>query len=166
MRLKTFNLKHNCSFIDKRKLKNKDFDFICNDFLTYKFSKIFDLILDGHVLHTLKDKEEYTTYLKRVYNLLNKNGYFILETMVLHENMSFDDHELYFDYDKGLLFKNSKQIRVIFSVNEIESLLNQIGFKIIYLYLPKGFKMIPFDGRDNALPRDPDLLRVICQKVI
>ena len=90
---------------------------ICNDFLEWKTVAKFDVIYSSLTFLHIKDKEE---AIVKTYNLLNKNGRFVLSI-----DKSQDD-EIVFDMRKVKTYPDN--------VENIERLLNGSGFKIVKQY--------------------------------
>ena len=90
---------------------------ICNDFLEWKTVAKFDVIYSSLTFLHIKDKEE---AIVKTYNLLNKNGRFVLSI-----DKSQDD-EIVFDMRRVKTYPDN--------VENIERLLNDSGFKIVKQY--------------------------------
>lgn len=107
----------------------------------------FDLILDSHHIHYLNSKNEVEHYLGLVYQKLSLGGVFCMEAMISHKNLVIDDLDV-----------------CVLDAMEYEKLFIEKGFRITYLMIPSGRKIIADKKRRAALSSDPDVLLVIATK--
>ncbi len=111
-----------------------------------------DLILDSHLAHCLKDSQDIRKYLSNVHLALNENGHFILEMMI--RNKSFDQ----------FIGNQNVPTRTILTEREVEALLIQSNFKILYFTIAWGKKFILENHLEQPDKNHPDVLQVICIK--
>lgn len=136
---------------------------ICADFLEHPFDSCFDLILDSHAAHCLSSVDKLKAYFKKSFETLNQDGLLIIEMMCQHSNFTADSG---FSYDKNDYTLKRENIvhRIILPSREIEEIVQASGLKIVYLRVDETLKFIPYSHRSEALPSDPDRLRMICLK--
>ncbi len=118
----------------------------------------YQILLDGHFLHSLCSLPEVFTVLGHILQSLRPGGRFIGEVMTLHKNISFDS-DLYFDFDKRVLFQGSIPIRTILEAREWEDLFKNCGFEIEFFVCQASIKMIPGNKRSEPMTGDPECLR-------
>lgn len=156
-----FNTKKNISYYNKNISSITD-------------TNCFDCVVDAHCLHCIPNEDDYHQALNNIYHSLKRNGIFALETMVAHKKMSFDDG-YHFCRDTKILWKEKVSaattttdipVRRIEDCLSLEQILLSIGFQIIYFICPVGFKVIPTETRNFTHPYDPDLLRVVCRRIL
>ena len=123
----------------------------------------FDFILDAHLLHCLVSEQDRASYLKNVFNHLTNRGLFYVETMISHKECTFESELEYFFFEP-VLQQGDNPFRYIDEAENIERLLINTGFKILYFYIDAGKRMIPITGRKEALRSDPCVLRIIATK--
>lgn len=88
--------------------QNRRIKFQVQDILNLeKLDQKFDLIYDSHCLHCIVFEKDRSQVLSGVKSILNKNGYFILDTMVIHPQMNIvgSSETLRFDQDYILWHK-------------------------------------------------------------
>ncbi|MEH0861171.1 class I SAM-dependent methyltransferase [Halobacteriovorax sp. DPLXC-1] len=107
----------------------------------------FDLILDSHHIHYLSSKDDISHYLENVFQKLSVGGLFCMEAMVSHKKMLLENMEV-----------------TVLDFMEYERLFINKGFRILYLMMPTGRKIIADKKRKAALSSDPDVLLVIATK--
>lgn len=123
----------------------------------------YDLILDGHCLHTITETSERESFFSNVKKTLDKDGVFVLEHMISHKKMWFEEDVL-FDEQKEVLHKSGRPFRKIPTALSLENELLSNGLQIVFLMAYSSLKVIPFDNRDVALESDPDTIRIICRR--
>jgi cyclopropane fatty-acyl-phospholipid synthase-like methyltransferase len=133
------------------------------DFLTHRFNENFDVVLDSHMGHCLSSKDELSLYIKKVSNLLNSGGHFLLEIMVRPKNLALDSC-FTFNHENSTIEKNGIVHRILLEARDIEDLVLDCGLKIVYLRVDGNIKFIPNSHRSESLPTDPDRMRLICLK--
>ncbi len=108
----------------------KVFDITSNN----KLEEMFDLIVDSHLLHCLKNKQERSNYFTFVKNHLKKGGVFLAETMAFHTGIEFPfEYEYKSDFT---LWRNSNEsnksfcIRSILPSHNLEAELQESGLRI------------------------------------
>ena len=133
--------------IEKAQLRQGSVTYRRRDIFESENEGGFDMIIDGHLLHYFTHPYNQEIYLKRIKNLLNTDGLFILETMV----SSKIDH----------LTQNGKVIKKVFSPLEFENLVKKF-FLIKYLVYPFGLKfdLSQLIDQDEA----PDVVQCILSK--
>ncbi|GEM_PF-3307896 len=133
------------------------------DFLEFKPSKSWDLILDSHLLHCTIGIESFKEFFKNVFNILKHGGSFLLEVMCESKEMSFEDNQ-FFDDETHILYQDNYAFRTILPSRIVEELIIESGLKIVYLRVDEIIKFIPNSHRSESRPTDPDRMRVICLK--
>ena len=124
-------------------------------------AKMFDLIVDAHLYHCITRPSEREQYLKNVIKHLKpETGIFAMETMVAHKRMDI----LGLDYSTGVV--GGEFGRKIFHHLELEQELLKAGLKIEFLIFSSGLNMVPVADREEALPTDPQVARVLCSSPI
>lgn len=123
----------------------------------------YAVVLDGHLLHCLDSLESYQRSLKNIFRSLRPGGLFMMETMTSHSQMAF---ELMFKYDPESfqLYKGEKVSRLVLPSIIIEEQFNRAGFEIRFLKVQEGLRMIPHDKREEAIPEDPQVIRLIASR--
>ena len=133
-----------------------------------QLEKSYHLVVDSHLYHCLLDKNDQLKALKNVRASLKKDGIFVLETMVSHEGMRFQD-PFFYEKKNSLLLKEDKwgaliAFRSIPSPLEVEQSILEAGFSIEYFTIPPLLRVIPDEKRRESLDTDPQCLRIICRK--
>lgn len=123
----------------------------------------YGFILDGHCLHCLDSLASYQQALKNIYQSLKPGGLFMIETMTSHTQMAF---ELLFKYNPETyqLYKGERVSRLVLPSIVIEDQLRAAGLEIKYLRVQEGLRMIPHDNREEAIPEDPQVIRLIASR--
>jgi SAM-dependent methyltransferase len=158
--------------------QNSRIEFKQMDICDFSENSRYHLVIDAHAIHCLALIEDQKMALTNIFNLLKDNGVLIIETMVAHKRMAFDDDYLFLD-DQALLLKKDSTplqgsrviageeylpVRRVPTAFAFETLLLDIGFTIEFFVISTGIKVIPNAWRTEPLPFDPDLLRVVCRK--
>ncbi|MFG1499229.1 class I SAM-dependent methyltransferase [Halobacteriovorax sp. XZX-3] len=134
--------------IYKARQNFNNFEFQCLSSLKLdQIERSFDLILDAHQIHYLQSKDEISQYIRNVFKRLNSGGVFCFEAMVKSKEMLLTDLSV-----------------TVLDYLEYEKIVTEAGFRIIYLMLPNGRKIIADKKRRAALSSDPDVLLVIATK--
>ncbi|MEE2743352.1 MAG: class I SAM-dependent methyltransferase [Bdellovibrionota bacterium] len=128
----------------------------------------YHVVLDSHLYHCLLDKNEQLKALENVKKSLKKGGIFVLETMVSHKEMRFQDPFVY-EKKTSLLLKEDCwgtliALRSIPSPLDVEKSILEAGFSIEYFTIPPLLRIIPDGKRRDSLETDPQCLRIICRK--
>lgn len=123
----------------------------------------YAFVLDAHLLHCLKDLEQYKRALKNIFLCLKEGGLFFLETMTSHSSMSFEAG-LTFKESTYQLVKGDFISRVILPSLLIEELIKEAGFEIIKFHVHEELRMIPHDQREDPFLEDPLVLRLIASR--
>lgn len=84
----------------------------------FKINENFDIVIMLEVIEHIKDDME---ALKKIYSLLNKDGYFIVSAPAHKKEWSFASDELAGHYRR-------------YEKNEIKSKLEEVGFRVLKLY--------------------------------
>lgn len=119
----------------KKTIKSKNVKTIISGFLEQDFkSQKFDFIFSSRAIEYIPNKQE---VIKKIYNLLEKNGKGIIITS--------PPHPLAFSIKKALGRKIDKEHTQRISVYQIKKLLKQTGFKNIKAYpiLFTDFSLVP-----------------------
>ncbi len=122
----------------------------------------FDLILDAHCLHCLRNEGEVKLALGNIYRYLNPGGLCLIETMVTHDDF-FPEEEADYDESTGCYSVRKRPTRFIKDSGWWEKIIPWLGLEIVYLKI-EDKKMIPFPGRESSLVWDPDVMRILFRK--
>lgn len=144
-----------------RQLSKRTYQVI--DFCEYSSDDRFNLIIDAHCMHTIVDEHLKIKFLKNVFEHLESEGFFFLESMIL-PSLPNDLIEYRYEGD-GKYYKDDRIVLSLFKARELEDILLSIGFQIVYLSCPIGLKFVAESFRDYPLLGDPDVMRVILRKV-
>jgi SAM-dependent methyltransferase len=124
----------------------------------------YDLIIDGHCLHTLSSQQKLEQSLKSIFRGLAPGGLLVWETMITHKGLKMGEGWSYNEWSRSYHNSRNGSSRLIFSTFQIEKLLLSVGLQIQYFYILSHQRFIPDDQRQQALPTDPELLRIIAKK--
>lgn len=150
-----------------RKQSNLSYQVV--DFCEFKSEDRFNLIIDAHCMHTIAEHDLKIKFLQNVFDHLESEGFFFLESMIL-PNLPTDLIEYRYEGD-GKYYKDDKDdkdarvVLSLFKARELEDILLSIGFQIFYLSCPIGLKFVAEPFRDYPLEGDPDVMRVILRKM-
>lgn len=96
---------------------------ICGkDLLDIEFKNKFDVITIYHVLEHIQNPEE---YIKKIANIINKNGYFVIQVPNYKSWTNFIAHDYWLALDP-------ENHRFFFTPNSLSKLIKKYNFKIIY----------------------------------
>lgn len=146
------------SYVAIKKLKetfgdNTKHCFVCDDFVTSKdvYDKKYDYCYSRFSIHAINDEQE-MVLLNNVYNSLNKNGNFFIETRCIRDNIFGLGKKI----NKNTYIYNDHYRRFI-DKDELINRLKKIGFLIDYAEENTGFA--PYGDSD------PVILRIIAKKI-
>jgi SAM-dependent methyltransferase len=141
----------------------KEARFIEGDIQSFVAPEQYGVILDAHLLHCLPSIDAYQMALRNVYKSLKPGGLFMVETMISHSQMAF---ELMFKYDTDSfqLYKGERVSRLVLPSIVIEEQFIKAGFEIKFMRVQEDLRMIPHDKREEAIPEDPQVIRLIASK--
>ncbi len=134
-------------------------EYFQGNLLELNFLHAFDVVVDGHCLHTLSLLAELELALKGIHRSLRPGGLLLWESMVAHSKMALDPC-LSYDGEAHLL-KEGKPFRILLKAFDMEKLVLENGFKIEYFSILGHRRMIPVDDREVPLSGDPEVLRMI-----
>lgn len=146
---------------------NKNHQHFISDFLYVQLDTTYDIIIDRCVWHE-QDIRNRQKYLKKIYSLLKKDGYFFGEHATYHTTINFQEDDLLFDHEKKVLYQQKndviKAVKYIPKALKIEQDLQLNNFKIIRFICDPTKKIIC--NRSTPIPRpgDPDHLYFQTQK--
>lgn len=137
-------------------------------YFTHNITEAFDTneiecFIDGHCLHSLNSLPSLFQAMGHLYNALSFGGIVVGEVMMAHKNMSFESGFEYIEKE-SVLYKNQIPSKILMTSLEWEDFFLACGFKIKYFMCQSSIKFIPHDGRDEALPGDPECLRYVLEK--
>ena len=141
----------------------KQFSFIEASFDNILNDKNYDVIIDSHLLHCITCDEQREHYWKTIEGSLRAGGLFVLESMVAHENMSFD-YDQFMDYESSTLFQDNLAIRKIKAAKDLELELKNSGLKIFYLEFFESLQFIAHPERKKIMEGDPEVMRALLFK--
>jgi 2-polyprenyl-3-methyl-5-hydroxy-6-metoxy-1,4-benzoquinol methylase len=119
-------IKHAKLLAAKREL---NVDFICADFLNYRFEKKFDVIIDSGCLHHCA-KNTWTQYVSKIKETITENG-----KIFLCEFSSATKRFIGRQVDKIVYTDDNKHFSYFFEVNELKTLFE--GFKLLHEEIKK-----------------------------
>lgn len=151
---------HSSDAIEFCRSKYNEGEYIKADITDYREPKKYAIILDGHLLHCLDSKHSYRKALENIYHSLLPGGLFFLETMIFHSAIGFE-LGLNFDPETYQLYKGERVSRLILPSIQIEELVKEAGFEVSFLKVSEELRMIPHDKREDSIPEDPMVLRLI-----
>lgn len=149
--------------INQLKKEDLEAQFITANICDFLAPNKYAFILDAHLLHCLGSIEEYKRALRNCFLSIKEGGLLLLETMISHSAMSFEEG-LVFDEQSYQLYKGDRLSRLILSSLHIEELFTKSGFKIEQLLVEEDLRMIPHDQREVPLLEDPQVLRLIASR--
>jgi len=123
----------------------------------------YDLVIDSHLLHCLTEDNDRLTYWQKINQVLRPGGALILETMVAHENMSFD-FDQYMDFETSTLFQDDRAIRRIKDAQGLEVELKHSKLEIFYLEFFETMQFIAHSERLQVHEGDPEVMRALLFK--
>ncbi|MBK22805.1 MAG: hypothetical protein CME70_02275 [Halobacteriovorax sp.] len=133
------------------------------DILDFKVINTYAMVMDAHLLHCLDSLESYKLALLNIKRCLKPGGLFLLETMTSHTQMAF---ELNLNYEPSnfKLYKGDRVSRLVLPSIVIEELILEAGLRIEFFKVEDGLRMIPHDNREESIPEDPQVLRLIASR--
>lgn len=149
--------------------QNLKINFQVQDILNLeKLDQKFDLIYDSHCLHCIVFEKDRSQVLTGVKSILNKNGYFILDTMVIHPQMNIEGGSEALRFDKDyILWHKVKDV----DVYGVQMINNQPWCAQRRIYpqeiviteiINAGFKIIS-EQLDIQNVGEPSMLRLVLQ---
>lgn len=82
---------------DQANLRDFDIDFEVSDICNFNDNQLYDLIVDGHLLHCIVFDEDRKKVLENIRKRLNSEGVFLLETLALGSSIPSLGDEFKFD---------------------------------------------------------------------
>ncbi len=153
-------------FCESNNLKLK---FLVHDILKLENTdQKFDLIYDSHCLHCIVFEKDRSQVLSGVKSILNKNGYFILDTMVFQEQMDIVKGVQNFLFDENFILWHKTKEDAVYGVQNINDQLWCAQRRIypnetvIAEVTKAGFKIIS-EQLDIQDVGEPAMLRLVLQ---
>lgn len=109
------------------------------------FNEVFDIIIDGHLLHCLTEPHERSNYFQIVRDHLAPEGIFVCETMV-HKKKIFIPENFKFDEDSYTLLQflgSWKPVRKIMDSLDLETEIQSNGLRINSFFYYSQMGMVP-----------------------
>lgn len=125
---------------------------------------LFDGVLDAHMLHCLRDREEVHSTLKYVFENLKEGGALVAEVMVGSKRF-FPDQDLFYEAESGKLTnRQGLVVHLILNAYDWEQLILESGLSLFYFEVYSHLRFIHNPKRDDLGPCDPEVLRFIAIK--
>lgn len=121
----------------------------------------FDLIVDSHALHCLRDGEEIKNMLWEIFQRLpSAGGVYLAELMCPHPKMDLGHH---FFFDSPIIYEkySNRPLRIVLKAHQWEEIFLDSGFRLEYFFLPFGRE---FTLTKGGAPQGPDALHIIATK--
>ncbi len=154
---------HCVSSIEYCQKLNSEGQFKELDILDLNIINTYALVMDTHLLHCLGSLESYQKALMNIHRALKPGGLFLLETMISHSQMAFELN-LKYEPSNFQLYKGDRVSRLVLPSIIVEEQFINAGFKIEYFKVEDGLRMIPHDGREESIPEDPQVLRLVASR--